>query len=121
MGSRNIQSSIILIVVLCAVALINCYPSGSPKCSAHTPKHSSSKAQTGKAPYKITTSSVTKDKNGKSTITVTIAGTNDSKFKGFFLYATAVDSNDKIGKFTKSSNTSVLSCGSSVMSLICNW
>ena len=108
------KNLVLLVVTLCAVVYISsAYPSGSPKCSSHVPKHQSSKAQTSKAPYKIATSAVSK-KDGKSTVTVTITGNNDTKFKGFFLYASKTNSNDKVGKFSKADKTKVLTCGSSV-------
>lgn len=98
------------------LVLSSAYPSGAPKCSSLIPKHAKNKAQTSTAPYKVTTSAVSKDKDGKSTVTVTVTGLNDAKFKGFIVYATPVDSTDKIGKFTKTDKTSLLTCGSSVSS-----
>lgn len=110
------QSLLVLAVVATSslVLLSTAYPSGAPKCSSLIPKHAKNKEQTGTAPYKLTTSGVSKDKDGKSTVTVTLAGLNNAKFKGFIVFATAVDSNDKIGKFTKADKTTLVSCGSSV-------
>ena len=104
--------AVTLFVAVCIA--VHAYPSGSPKCSAHIPKHGSTKAQTSKSPFKVATSAVTKNKDGKSTVTVTISGSNDTKFKGFFLYASSVGSNDKIGKFSDTDKSTVLKCGSSV-------
>lgn len=112
--ARSQVLALVAVVVATCLVLSSAYPSGAPKCSSLVPKHAKNKAQTSSAPYKVTTSAVTKDKDGKSTLTVTVAGLNDAKFKGFMVYATPVDSTDKIGKFTKTDKTSLLSCGSAV-------
>lgn len=113
----HFTSQLALAVALFAalsIELSSAYPSGAPKCSSLLPKHAKNKAQTGKAPYKVSTSAVSKNKDGKSTVTVTISGTGDAKFKGFILYASPEASSDKIGKFTKTDKTALLTCGASV-------
>lgn len=109
----KLRISLIALCVLVFVSLAQAYPSGSPKCSNHVPKHETNKAQTTPSPFKLTTSAVTK-KDGKSTVTVTISSTDGTKFKGFFVYATTPDGNDKLGQFTKTDKTKVLKCGSAV-------
>ena len=110
--------SLLLLLLIALIALFinltNAYPGGSPKCEKNVPNHDTHKAQTGKSPFKLTISPATKDKEGKSTVAVTITGTNNTKFKGFYLSANAVNSNDKIGKFTKAPKTKLLTCGASV-------
>ena len=116
----HLRSQLALAVALMAAIAVeytSAYPSGAPKCSSLLPKHAKNKAQTGKAPYKVTTSAVT-NKGGKSTVTVTIAGVGDAKFKGFILYATPVGADEKIGKFTKADKTNVVSCGASVSLIV---
>lgn len=117
MNSRLSQSFLLLAVVATSslILLTTAYPSGAPKCSSLIPKHAKNKAQTSAAPFKLTTSGVSKDKDGRSTVSVTLAGLSDAaKFKGFIVYATAVDGTEKLGKFTKTDKTSLVSCGSSV-------
>lgn len=103
----------VLVLVLVHVYLVSAYPTGAPKCSSLTPKHSGTKAQTGKAPYKVEASAATK-KDGKSNVTVTISGIDGAKFKGFILYATAADGSDKVGTFGKTDKTKLITCDSSV-------
>lgn len=106
----------VLMFLLVNVYFVSAYPTGAPKCTSLTPKHSGTKAQTGKAPFKVEASAPTK-KDGKSSVTVTISGIDSAKFKGFLLYATAADGSDKIGTFAKTDKTKLVTCDSTVSCL----
>ena len=90
--------------------LVSAFPSGSPRCGVIKPKHKGAKPQTSESPYKLQTSAVKRSADGKATLNVSLGSGNDTKFKGFILYATAPGSDAKIGSFTKTSGTNTLSC-----------
>lgn len=104
----NVFTSTLATLFLLA-SLAQAYPSGAPKCTSLTPKHTGAKAKTSKSPYKIEATKANKD-----SAVVTISGGSGDKFKGFLLYATKPGSEDKIGTFKKVEKTSVMKCGSAV-------
>ncbi|CAG2117856.1 unnamed protein product, partial [Medioppia subpectinata] len=106
------------LIVLCCIAVCNCYPEGAPSCKIDSPNHEKTKATKGKAPFTIVATAAKALANGDKTVTVTITGTRSKSFKGFHVTARVPNSSTTVGKFTATANTKVLTCNPTSVSVI---
>jgi hypothetical protein len=100
-----------LLLLVTIPAHIIAYKSGAPEdaCDSMEPQHHTT-AQKSPSPYTITPNKL-KIKAGES-VEVTIAGTDNTKFRGYFIQARV--GNTPIGKFDKGPEINLVNCGGGV-------
>ena len=101
------------LILLCGIALVECYPGGAPSCKVDTPSHQKTKALTRKSPFTIVATTPRALPNGDKVVTVTITGGRGKTFRGFHVTARAPNSSATIGKFTAAEDAKILQCNPS--------
>nr|CAD7437416.1 unnamed protein product [Timema bartmani] len=107
--SRSKPFLALLVAVLPLLA--QCFPDGAPidacvKQRKNQPHHGQAKPQTGPRPYSIIATSETYSPGAE--IAVTIQGLQGATFRGFFLQARDVETDEWIGTWDAAENTSGL-------------
>nr|CAD7407602.1 unnamed protein product [Timema cristinae]CAD7429442.1 unnamed protein product [Timema monikensis] len=107
--SRSKPCLALLVAVLPLLA--QCFPDGAPidacvKQRKNQPHHGQAKPQTGPRPYSIIATSETYSPGAE--IAVTIQGLQGATFRGFFLQARDVETDEWIGTWDAAENTSGL-------------
>lgn len=97
--------------VFLLVAHVTAYKSGAPEtvCDSMLPEHHST-PKTDPSPYTITPKKF--NINAGESVEVTLSGTENTKFRGYFIQARVGDT--PIGKFEKGPEIKLVDCGSGV-------